>query len=333
MAIPKRLRPATWVGATAILMAVGPVACAAPAADPLAAPLRGSWTRLPLRDWADRLAGLAGVPVVVDRRIDPTAPITLDAEGEPMEAILERVAAGLDARVEPLASSVRLVPPAVAGRATAAEAARMAEVGRLPAATRTRLGAKAAWGWGAAAEPRDLVAQLAAEAGIDIAGLDRVPHDHLAAARLPPLPVAERIDLILAHYDLRAAWKADGGEVVPALERATPANRAAGRPAAQPRRRPGGPAAEERHSLRLEAPLDQAVAALARRFALQPDIDAASLATRGIAVAEIVRVRVEGATRDELLDAVVAPLGLAWAIHDGTLRVFAPPASGPDRQP
>jgi hypothetical protein len=104
----------------------------------------------------------------------------------------------------------------------------------------------------------------------------------------------------------------------------------AARAAIQPGRRPADAPAEERHTLRLEASLDQAVAALARRFALAPEIDAASLAARGIAAAEIVRVRVENVSRDELLDAVVTPLGLAWTIDGDTLRVFAPPASAAD---
>jgi hypothetical protein len=42
---------------------------------------------------------------------------------------------------------------------------------------------------------------------------------------------------------------------------------------------------------------------------------------------------VENVSRDELLDAVVTPLGLAWTIDGDTLRVFAPPASAADSPP
>lgn len=302
------------------------------AADPLATPVRGSWTRLPLRNWADRVAGLAGIPVVVDRRIDPTTPITLDADGEPLAAILDRVAEALGARVEPLGSSVRLVPPAAVGRATAAEAARAVELRRLPGDMRARLAVRAAWGWEAAAEPRVVLARLGSDAGVGITGLDLLPHDHLPAVQLPPLPVAEQFDLLLSHYDLRVAWADGGGVVVPAVEASAPAKPGVGRSAIQ-RRKPDGPPGAERHTLRLEAPLDQAVAALARRFTLVPGIDAASLAARGIAPAEVVRVHVENVTRDELFDAVVAPLGLAWTIDGGTLKVFAPPPTSADQRP
>jgi hypothetical protein len=313
----------------AILLAIAATGAAPRSADVLDTPVRASWTRLPLREWADRITGIVGVPVIVDRRIDHTTPITLDAAGEPVAAVLERGASLAGAAVEVLGSSIRLVPPEAAGRATAAEAARQAELRGLPAAERARLAARDAWAWAEGSEPRVMLERLVADAGVRLDGLQRVPHDHVPAETLPRLSVAERIDAVLAHFDLRAAWRPGGGEVVPAEERITP--RPAGR--SPPGPRPRVPPAEERHTLRLEAPLDQAIAALARRFSLRADIDTASLVACGIAPAEIVRVRVEGVSRDELLDAVVAPLGLLWAIDDGTLRVFAPPVLTPDATP
>lgn len=313
--------------AFALCMSIGALGHGAGLDDPVQA----SWTRVPLRDWADRATRLAGMPVIVDRRLDPTKPITLDARGEPLGAVLERVAATLAAVVEPLASTIRIVPADRRGAATAAEAARTAAVARLPARIRTALARRAAWSWPAAARPRDLVAAAAVDAGLTVTGLDDIPHDHLAAASLPPLTLAERLDLVLANYDLRIDWTATGGVVVPLG--AGVEGQAAARPAAVPRRRvPRGPAAaREVFSLRLAAPLDQAIAALAGRLGLTPEIDAASLAARGIAAGEIVRVDIQDASRDELLDAVVKPLGLSWAIDDTRLRVFA--ADAPAAQP
>jgi hypothetical protein len=76
-------------------------------------------------------------------------------------------------------------------------------------------------------------------------------------------------------------------------------------------------------TLRLEAPLDQALAAIAARLGLELDLDQASLAARGIAPGEIVRAEVEKASRDRLLDAVLQPVGLQWKIEGQRLRVFA----------
>ncbi|MFM8735618.1 MAG: hypothetical protein ACKOC8_10540 [Pirellulales bacterium] len=293
----------------------------------LDAPVQASWTRVPLRDWAERASDLAGVPVIIDRRLDPTTLITLDSRGEPLGAVLDRVAAGIAATSEPLASSVRIVPAAHRGICQAAEAARTAAIAKLPARMRTALGRRALCSWPAGAEPRRLVASAAAEAGLTVTGLDDIPHDHLPATALPPLALAERLDLVLAHYDRRIDWTAAGGAVVPidaGLAQAADTAPAPRRPA-QPKHRGPRDAAggQQVFSLRLAAPLDQAIAALAGRLGLEHELDGPSLEARGIAAGEIVRVDVRNVGRDELLDAVVKPLGLEWAIDGTRLRVFA----------
>jgi len=318
-----------FVAATAAL-AAGAAATAGLAADArsigaaLETPIQASWTRLPLGQWADRISGMTGVPVVVDRRLDRSVPITLESDGLPLSAVLHRVAQVVDADIEVLASSLRVVPPSEAGRATAVERDRDHALAALPADEQRRLSAAAAWEWPAGSPPRQLVSEVADAAGLTLSGLELIPHDHLPAARLPPLKVAERIDLVLNQFDLRAEWTSGGGRIAPLGSlpaRAAPAG-------AGPRRTHGRQArpstGDERFSLRLEAPLDQAVAAIARRFDLRPAIDAAGLTARGISTAEVVRVRVEEVSRERLFDAVVAPLGLSWAVEDGMLRVFAP---------
>jgi hypothetical protein len=77
-------------------------------------------------------------------------------------------------------------------------------------------------------------------------------------------------------------------------------------------------------TLRLEAPLDEALAAIATRLGLVLDLDRDSLAARGMQPGEIVRAQVTDASREALLDAVVGPLGLRWTITEKRLRVFAP---------
>lgn len=301
----------------------------APADEPVTA----LWTALPLRDWAGRATTLAGRPVVVDRRLDPDATVTRDCRAEPLDAMLAAVAATAGGTVEPLRSWIRIAPAAAAGRATRGEGDRAAEIAALPAAARAPLAARHAWSWADGARPRDLVAAAAAEAGLAVTGLAAVPHDHLPATALPPLSLAERLDLVLAHYDLRVAWSAgDGtaaaGTVVPlgaAVPRVAgvadrkPPDRA-GRPPRKPERR-----TTDRYTLKLDAPLDEALRALGPRLGLEPVLDRDSLAARGILPGEIVRATVTDATREQLLDAIVSPLGLRWRIEDGRLIVDAPP--------
>jgi len=322
----------------------------------LDAAVQASWTQVTLRDWAERASRIAGLPVIIDRRLDPAFPITLDCRGEPLHDVLDRVATMVGGQVEVLASSVRIGPLSVAGLASAAEQARDAELASLPPALRRTAHQRAAWTWPTAARPRDLLATTAREAGLELDGLDAIPHDHLPAATLPMLSLAERLDLVLAHYDRRIAWTTRGAEVVlldagmtarghaprPAAAsqlEPQPSPKAQSTPQSQPQRKPtprplaNPTTTRETFSLRLAAPLDQALAAVAARLSLDLTIDAPSLAARGIAPGEIARVDVREVSRAELLDAIVAPFGLAWSIDAGTLRVFASEAAAGREEP
>ena len=318
--------------ATALLLILAVVASSDSAGSGparLDAAVRATWTSVPLRDWACRISEITGAAVIVDRRLDPDVGVTLASDGDSLRAVLDRVAASVGAAVEPLASTTRLIPSDLAGRAAAAEAARDRTLRGLPAEIRRIAERRADWSWPAAARPRDLIAAAADDAGITIAGLDRVPHDHLPATSLPSLQLAERLDILLANFDLRIDWSPAGGTVVPIDAGVDPRDRTAVRPVpARPRplRQKPKPASIEVYSLRLEAPLNQAVSAVAQSLGLELSLDEASLAARGIAPGEIVRVDARDLSRDELLDAIMAPLDLAWTVENGTLRVFAAPA-------
>ena len=174
------------------------------------------------------------------------------------------------------------------------------------------------------------MAAALAEAGLAVEGVDGIPHDHFPAATLASLPLAERLDLVLAHFDRRILWAADRGRPrgrIVAIDAELVAQSAGDTAPAVPSRRPAPPArtmkVREEFTLRLEAPLDQAVAAIAGRLGLEPELDRASLAARGIATGEIVRAEVEKVSREALLDAVLQPVGLQWKIEGQRLRVFA----------
>ncbi len=302
----------------------------ATAAEP---PVHATWTAQPVRLVAAQLSRLAGKPVVLDRRLDPTTEITLVAAGEPFDTVLTAIATRAGGQVIDLAKTIRITLPAVTGRCVAAEQTRSQEISRLPEPQRNALAEAAAWHWPAGSRPRDLVATAAAEAGIKVDGLDGIPHDHFPAAELPPLPLADRLDLILAHFDLRMAWSRSPtgsrprGSIVP-LPDAAAAAAGAGPPAKRPpRQRPPQPSGTKQvYTLRLEAPLEEALTAISRQLGLRLDLDAASLAARGIAPRGIARADVRSATRDALLDAILTPLALSWRIHEGTLRVWAKPS-------
>lgn len=300
--------------------------------------IHASWTRVPLRTWSTRVSELAGRPVILDRRLDPDRVVTLTARGEPLREILARVAAEAGAVVEELESTVRIVPASLAGKARTADADRRLRITKASGSARRSLDTDAPWAWPVAARPRDLVASLATNAGLEVSGIDTIPHDHLPAADLPRLSVAERFDLVLAHFDRRVSWKLDGtkpvgrivaidAEISPAAlaDATAPPQKNGRRPTAA---RPRTATIRDEFTLELEAPLDQALSAIGRQLDVEVEIDRDSLVARGVALSEIVRADVTKVSREKLFDAILHPLGLEWQLEDRKLRVFAP-AEGP----
>jgi len=295
---------------------------------PAARTIDADWTGVPLREVTRRLTSLGGVAIVVDRRIDPSTAITLVAFAEPLEEVLAAVATQGAAEVALLDGHARIAPAHAAALARAGEAARAQEIRRLEPTLQRLAQARRSWAWPNGAQPRELLAAAAAEAGIAIEGLDAVPHDHFPSADMPPLPLAERLDLVLAHFDRRVEWKKifnPAGQrpmfrIVPIAATASGAVRNApwSPRATLPQRTPH---VATTYSLRVAAPLDDLLATLAKRFGLTLQLDRAGLEQRGIAPREIVRLDVKDASREALLDAVLDPLGLGWQIEGTTLRV------------
>lgn len=301
-----------------ILLAVALAARAIAAADP---PVHATWRATPIASIAERIGAIAGMPVVVDRRLDSTKRIDLDGGGRSVETVLGELAQAAGGEVASLRLSYRITPKGLAGRVSAADAARASRVASLPSAARESLESESAWRWEAGVTPRELVERLAEEASIQIGPLDAIPHDHLPAGSLPPLPLADRLDLLLAHYDLRIEAGPRGrkslsivplGDAVDGRQRDRPADQLAGKPK---------PVLIDRYTLRAEAPLEELLAALAKKFGLALDLDAAALAAKGVAAGEIVKIAVEDAPRSQVLDAITKPLGLSWNIEGTTLEV------------
>src|SRR5690606_33113432 len=80
-------------------------------------------------------------------------------------------------------------------------------------AKRSRLVRSQASHWDDAAEPRQLVADLAKEAGVNLENPAAIPHDLWPAASLPALPWCDRLTLILAQFDLTFTVSADGSRL------------------------------------------------------------------------------------------------------------------------
>jgi|688.fasta_scaffold01314_22 hypothetical protein len=305
--------------------------------------VQATWKGLPLRVWAERMREFAGRPVVIDRRIDPDVLVTLEARGEPLAGVLEKVARSAGAEVVSLRSSIRFVPAEVSVEACQrAERAREQALGRLPPGGWQVVARRAGWAWPEGARPRDLVSRAIDQAGVAAEGLDRVPHDHFPAATLPPMSLGERLDLVLAHFDLRIDWRAgDAGPVaaIVALDAGLPAQgpNPVSPPTETERPRPPGrkpprdkagqtTKTKQTFTLRAEAALEEILEAVAARLDVTLDLDRKALEARGIAPTEIVRVDVKDVSAQQVLAAILGPLGLEGRIVKERLEVRAPAA-------
>ena len=198
-------------------------------------PVSVEWSGVPLRQALERLGQAQRLAVLIDRRVDPEQAISMQATQQSLRQIVEQVATGQRAGVafwEPL---VYIGPAPVARDVRTWSAIVREEVLAAPAATRARFTRVSRGGWPVLSRPRDLLDQLAAEAGVSLTPLVTVEHDLWAGADLPPMTWTDRVLVVAVQLGLRPKISADGQRVtlVPLAERAV-----------LERRYPPGPSAE-----------------------------------------------------------------------------------------
>ncbi|NBP52403.1 MAG: hypothetical protein EBU70_14705, partial [Actinobacteria bacterium] len=204
--------------ARAILSVAGSVSASGiVAADPetivdrLASPVRGTWRRSTIADVAAQLARDGGVPVAIDRRIDFTRTIDLDGDARSLAAVLDELADRVGGAAVVHGACVRIAPLDAASGAIASGTSRGRRLAAVPKTVRDALAIEAPLVVEAGERPREIVERLLAGAVLEADGLDLIPDDHLPAATYPPMPLADRLDTVLAHYDLALAADREGG--------------------------------------------------------------------------------------------------------------------------
>jgi transcriptional regulator with XRE-family HTH domain len=198
----------------------------------LAQPVKLVWSGVPIRKGLTDLSRSQSIAILLDRRVDPGLPLDLSLDNVPVELALERIARSQHLGVSWYGPLVYLGPEPAAARLRTLAALREAEGKSLPAARRSSFSKTQAWQWDDLAEPRSLVEQLAEVAGVEIARIERIPHDLWPAADLPPLAWTDRLTLVANEFDLTFRIDDDGRkiELIPVpesvlLERSYPGGR------------------------------------------------------------------------------------------------------------
>lgn len=171
------------------------------------------WSGVPLRQALHGLAKAQGFGVVLDRRVDPGQPIEFSARDIPLAHACAEIAEDRGLGTATLGSIVYFGPKPTARtlRTLAALGTQQAE--KLPSTANEVFLSPKAWQWDKLVTPRELVEQLAQEAGAKVTNLDKLRYDLWAANELPPASLVDRLTLVLAQYGLTFRIE-DGGKTI-----------------------------------------------------------------------------------------------------------------------
>ena len=286
------------------------------------------WRGAPLRQALETLALANRIPLLIDRRIDPGQSLTLSPENVPLIDAFRLVAEHCDLSIGRIGPVVYFGPREFGRRLEATVELRRDDVLQLSSAARRPWLKASPISWGDLTEPRQLLAGLAGEAGVEIDGLPQVPHDLWAAADLPPLSLVDRFGLIIGQYDLTLKISDDGrsAQLVP-----IPYAVAAGRESVVRRSRdrrphpetaPKAPSQQTRYTIReAKGKLSRLLDELADRLQLQLRSDDAALQAAGISLDQQVLLSVSDATLEELFESLLRPAGCTFSLEGKTLTV------------
>ncbi len=168
----------------------------------LAQPADLVWSNQPVREGLQQIAKLHRVAILLDRRIDPDQEIRLRARQVPIGELIKQIAQQCGGETALVGNVVYVGPPATAEKLRTLAAVRSDEAQKLPDDVRRLVLAREPFGWPELTQPRDLLAQLAAEARMTVSDPKLVPHDLWPSASLPPMCWTDRLTLVLAQFDL-----------------------------------------------------------------------------------------------------------------------------------
>src|SRR4051794_23782081 len=181
--------------------------------EQLATSVTISWTNLPLGRALASLAEAQHVAILLDRRVDPDREISLALSRRPLAEALQQIASETQTGYSQFGPLAYFGPESSARRLRTLGAMCLDQARALGTNGARKFLVLRSWQWEDLSEPRELVASLAAEASVKIAGADRVGHDLWRGADLPPLSWLDRLTLVLAEFDLTFKIERGGAEI------------------------------------------------------------------------------------------------------------------------
>ena len=147
------------------------------------------------------------VRVILDRRIDPNQVIHVESVSGNRARVLDQLAAGLPGSQWVLIDDVVFFGPTVSSLRLPVlmeiQKQSMADIRRqLEARSGARLNVQRRASWQRLSTPRDIIQQLAADAGLLVDNPQKIPHDLWNADQWPALTFGQQATLILNQFNL-----------------------------------------------------------------------------------------------------------------------------------
>ncbi len=181
--------------------------------ESLRARVQFTWEQTPLRDGLHRLGTGTGAALVVDRRLDPEATVTLDMDATPLGDCLQALAELQGCGISLLPHAAYFGPASTTREMATLLAIQQERLRQLPPALQERWHALETASWPKLSEPRRLVEERAARHGIQVEESARIPHDLWAETTLPEMPLLEQLVILLAGFDLAPEVDQSSGHV------------------------------------------------------------------------------------------------------------------------
>lgn len=182
------------------------------------APLSVTWPGIELRTALGRLTDARDVAVLVDRRVDPSTEIRLERSDIPLGHVLSDLATASRSGLSLVRHAVYLGPVETVRRLRTIIEVRETELTaggtrNVDEATCKALLRGRDFAWDDLAEPRELVLDWSRLYGLEVVGVEQLPHDLWAAGRWPELTATEGLTLLLCQFDLGFEWREVDGRV------------------------------------------------------------------------------------------------------------------------
>jgi len=164
-------------------------------------------SQVPCNDVLQRLRDQSGIPVIRDRRIDPTQPVSLETDLVSTRQLLKLISERLpDCDVSFTDSFVYIGPSESAISLRTLTELRQQEIDdarrQFPKDVFPRLMTRQPTEWPDLAAPRILLLTRCRDCGLTLTNAKLLPHDLWPAAELPALPFADFTTIILSQFDL-----------------------------------------------------------------------------------------------------------------------------------